>query len=363
VNLTLPKYLQELKPYIAGKSISEVQKKYGISKLIKLASNENPLGPSPKAIEAIKNALKDIHRYPDSQIKELRYKIAAISQLKPEQVVVGNGSDEIMGLIGQALLLPKEEVIIPYPAFSIYEKVATLAQAILIKVPLKNLAIDLETIKEKISKKTKLIFLTNPHNPTGSFFDANALEAFLKSIPSSTLVVLDEAYVNFVSQEKRFDSVIYLKKFPNLIILRTFSKAYGLAGLRIGYGLMSAELASFLEAVRYPFNVNFLAQVAAAAALEDKEFLEKTCQVVQKERNFLIKSLTSIGVKVYPSEANFLLIYVGKRAMEIYENLLKKGIIVRPLTSYGLSEYLRISVGKHAENQVFIEIFKELWQR
>jgi len=363
MNIVLPKYLHELKPYTAGKTPNEVQKQYGIARFIKLASNENPLGPSPKAMMAIKNTLKNIHCYPDSKVTDLRHKIATIYQIMPEQIVIGNGSDEIMGLVGQALLLPGEEVIIPYPSFSIYEKVATLAQATLVKVPLRNLAIDLKAIKKKITKKTKLIFLTNPHNPTGSFLEANAIHKFLESIPSSILVVLDEAYVDFVSPKKRFESVNYLKRFPNLILLRTFSKAYGLAGLRVGYGLMSVELAGFLEAVRYPFNVNSLAQVAALAALEDKEFLERTYKTVWEGRNFLFESLTDMGVKVYPSEANFLLIYVGKKANEIYKALLKRGIIIRPLDSYDMPEYFRISIGKPEENQLFIEIFKELWQR
>ncbi|MCD6319376.1 MAG: histidinol-phosphate transaminase [Candidatus Desulfofervidaceae bacterium] len=363
MDIAVPKYLQQLKPYVAGKPIAEVQAQYGISSPTKLASNENPLGPSPKAIEAISKALKDIHRYPDSHCLSLRRKLATYLQIEERQIVLGNGSDEIMALIGQALLLPEEEVITPYPAFSIYEKVAVMAQARLFKVPLKELKIDLKKIREKVSSKTKLIFLTNPHNPTGSFLEKEELVVFLKNLPSSVLVVLDEAYIDFVQPQRRFNSIALLENFPNLIILRTFSKAYGLAGLRIGYGILTPELARFLETVRYPFNVNALAQIGATAALDDKDFLEKTQHTIWEGRQFLTAALTSLGVKVYPSEANFLLIYVGKKAKKIYEDLLKKGIIVRPMVSYALADYLRISIGKPEENQAFIETFKEIWQK
>ena len=363
MDIAIPKYLQQLKPYVAGKPISEVQAQYGISSPIKLASNENPLGPSPKAIEAIRQALKDIHRYPDGHCWNLRRKLATYLQIEEQQIVLGNGSDEIMALIGQALLLPGEEVIMPHPAFSIYEKVAVMAQARLLKVPLKELSIDLEGIKEKVGSQTKLIFLTNPHNPTGSFLEKKDLEDFLKSLPASVLVVLDEAYIDFVQFKRYFNSVTLLESFSNLIILRTFSKAYGLAGLRIGYGILRPELARFLETVRYPFNVNVLAQIGATAALDDKDFLEQTQRITWEGRQFLTEALTSLGVKVYPSEANFILIYVGKKAKKIYEGLLKKGIIVRPMGSYDLADYLRISIGKPEENQVFIEAFKEIWQK
>lgn len=363
MDVAVPKYLQQLKPYVAGKPIAEVQAQYGISSPIKLASNENPLGPSPKAIEAIRRALKDIHRYPDSHCLSLRHKLATCLQIKEQQIVLGNGSDEIMALIGQALLLPKEEVITPHPAFSIYEKVAVMAQAHLLKVPLKALSIDLEGIRKKVSSRTKLIFLTNPHNPTGSFLEKKELEDFLKTLPVSVLVVLDEAYIDFVQPQRRFSSIALLESFPNLIILRTFSKAYGLAGLRIGYGILTPKLASLLETVRDPFNVNILAQIGATAALDDKDFLENTRRTIWEGRRFLTKALTSLGVKVYPSEANFLLIYLGKDAKKIYEGLLKKGIIVRPMVNYDLADYLRISIGKPEENQAFVEAFKEIWQK
>jgi histidinol-phosphate aminotransferase len=363
MEITIPKYLSYLKPYTAGELISKVQRQYGIDTPIKLASNENPLGASPKAIEAVKMAIKDIHRYPDTEARLLRCRLASFLKVKRGQIVVGNGSDEIMGLIGQAFLLAGEEVIIPCPCFSIYEKVALMAQANLVKVPLKDLAINLEAIKKRISKDTKLIFLTNPFNPSGSFFGAGALEEFLRSIPKTIIIMLDEAYIEFVSLKKRYESIYYLKSFSNLIILRTFSKAYGLAGLRIGYGIMEVQLASLLDKVRHPFNINSLAQIAAISALEDRSFLEKTCKLVWQGRQFLTKALRALGVRVYESEANFLLIYVGRKAQRIYKGLLKKGIIIRPLTSYGLRGYLRISVGKPEENKAFIKSFKEIWQK
>ena len=363
MNIVIPKFLSQLKPYAAGKPIKEVQTEYGISIPIKLASNENPIGPSPMAIAAIKRALQDIHRYPDSKMTELRYKLARVLQVKPEQIVIGNGSDEVMSFIGQAFLLPEEEVIVPFPSFSIYEKVVIMNQANLIKVPLKDLSIDLEAIKNRISQKTKLIFLTNPHNPTGSFFEASVLENFLKNVPKSTLIIIDEAYIDFVSPKRHFESLNYLKDFSNLIILRTFSKSYGLAGLRVGYGIMNIELANILEKVRYPFNVNILAQVAAINALDDKKFLETTRKLVWEGREFITKALTELGIGVYPSEANFLLVYIGNKAVEIYESLLKKGIIVRPLTNYHLAEYIRITIGRPEENQTFIQVFKQIWQK
>ncbi len=363
MDITIPEYLAKIKSYVAGKPISEVQAEYGITNPIKLASNENALGPSPKALEAIKKTLCSVHIYPDSYYRSLRQKLADSFNVESQQIILGNGSDEVMSFIGQALLLPEEEVIVPHPAFSIYEKIAIMSQARLKKIPLKDMAIDLQAIVNAISPKTKLIFLTNPHNPTGSFLGRDQLIKFLRQIPSATLVVLDEAYVDFVSETNQFDSVDLIKSFPNLIILRTFSKAYGLAGLRIGYGVFSLELAEIVEKVRLPFNVNLLAQVAAEAALDDKEFLEKTRQMILKGRHFLTEGLQALGIRVYPSEANFVMIHVGPQAHLIYKELLKRGIIVRPLDNYDLPEFLRITIGTLEQNKEFLMNFIALWKK
>ena len=357
----IPEYIRSLRPYTPGRPIEEVKREYGISEVIKLASNENAIGPSPKATEAIKEALPYLHRYPSSSGWRLCKKLAQRLNVKQGQIVLGNGSDEIMGLVGHVFLLPNDQVIIPSSSFSIYEKIAHLYHAKVVKVPLSAFKVDLNGILKRVTKRTKLIFINNPHNPTGTVFTVSEWESFLDEVPSSTIIVLDEAYADFIEDSKRINTLDYLKDFKNLIILRTFSKSYGLAGLRIGYGILDASLAYYLQLVRDPFSVNSLAQIGALAALDDEEFLEKTKKIVWKGKAYLISEFKKLGIITVPSEANFLLVYLGGKAESICESLLSKGVIVRSMEGYGLKEYLRITIGKQKENKKLILNFKEIW--
>lgn len=359
----IPEYIRSLRPYTPGKPIEEVKGEYGISEVIKLASNENAIGPSPRAIEAIKEALPYLHRYPSSSGWKLRKKLAERLNVGRDQIVLGNGSDEIMGLVGRVFLSPNDQVIIPSSSFSIYEKIAHLSHANVIQVPLSSFKVDLDGILKGVTKKTRLIFINNPHNPTGTIFTVSEWENFLEKVPSSTIIILDEAYVDFMEDSKRVNSLDYLKDFRNLIILRTFSKSYGLAGLRIGYGILDASLAHYLQMVRDPFSVNSLAQVGALAALDDEEFLEKTKKIVWEGRRYLINEFKKLGIMTVPSEANFLLVYLGNRAEVICEKLLSKGIVVRSMKGYGMREYLRITIGRPDENKKLILHFKQIWKK
>lgn len=363
MKIGIPEYIRSLRPYTPGKPIEEVKEEYGISEVIKLASNENAIGPSPKAIEAIKEALPYLHRYPSGSGWRLREKLAQRLNVRQEQIVLGNGSDEIMGLVGRVFLLPNDEVIIPASSFSIYEKIAHLHHANILRVPLSAFKIDLNGILKRVNKRTKLIFINNPHNPTGTVFSVSEWESFLEKTPSSTIIVLDEAYVDFIEDSKRINSLNYLKDFKNLIILRTFSKSYGLAGLRIGYGILDASLAYYLQLVREPFSVNSLAQIGALAALDDEEFLEKTKKMVWEGRTYLISEFKKLGIMTVPSEANFLLVYLSNKAEFICKELLSRGIIVRSMEGYGMKEYLRITIGRPEENKKLILNFKQIWEK
>ena len=363
MKFAIPKHIRSLEPYTPGRPIEEIKRKYGIDEVIKLASNENALGPSPKAILAIKEALPYLHRYPSSSGWELCKRLAEKLSIKPEQIVLGNGSDEIMGLVGHVFLSPNDEVIIPSPSFSIYEKVACLYHAKVVKVPLSEFKIDLDEISKKINSKTKLIFINNPHNPTGTIFTVYEWENFLEKVPPFVIIVLDEAYIDFVEDSRKINSLNYLKDFKNLIVLRTFSKSHGLAGLRIGYGILDAPLAHYLQLVRDPFSVNSLAQIGALAALDDEGFLEKTRKTIWEGKAYLMNEFRKLGIMTIPSEANFLLIYLADKADYICNELLSRGIIVRSMKSYGMEEYLRITIGRPEENEKLISNLKQIWAK
>jgi histidinol-phosphate aminotransferase len=360
MKLSVPEYILSLKPYVAGKPLEELEREYGVKDAIKLASNENPLGPSPMALEAIRQSAEKLHRYPNSGSYDLCRHLAKRLNLKCENIVLGNGSDDLIAMLAKVLLQPGDEAVLPEPSFLFYEIVIKSSGAVAVGVPLKSGATDLNGMRERISSKTRLIFLNNPHNPTGSLIPKQALDPFIEALPPHILLVIDEAYIEFVRDRNCPNSIDYLNSGKIVVGLRTFSKAYGLAGLRIGYGLMPVFLAELLHRVRQPFNVNSLAQAAAIAALEDQDFLKKTMQLVHEELEFLYRALDELGLNYGRSEANFFLIQVGKNADEVFEDLLRQGVIVRSMSSYGYPDCIRVNVGLHHENMRLLEALEKI---
>jgi len=357
-------WLRELSPYPPGKSLEGVRRELGLTgPIYKLASNENPLGPSPRALAALKEALSRVHQYPEASYRSLRRALAARFGVSPEMVVLGNGSNEILDLLFKALVSPGEEVLMSRPSFLMYEKFARAAGARLVEIPLREGRHDLAAFRRALGPQTRLVFLDHPHNPTGSVLAAAELRAFLEDLPGGVLVVIDEAYGEFVRDPGAARGVDFLKEGYPVAVLRTFSKAYGLAGLRIGYGLMAEELARVLNAIRQPFNVNFLAAVAAEAALTDEEHLKRTRELTWEGLEYLSRELSALGLRPYPSQANFLLVDCGRPARPLYEALLRRGIIVRTMEAYGFPEALRISVGLPEENRALVEALREILGR
>jgi histidinol-phosphate aminotransferase len=352
--------IERLPSYIPGKPIEEVQREYGISEVIKLASNENPLGPSPRAISAINSALSNLNRYPDSAGYHLKEKLADKFKVKMKNIVLGNGSDEVLQMVIRTFILAGDEVIMAMPTFAFYEIVVGAARGKVIQVPLKNFAYNLDLMKEKITSKTKVIILTNPHSPTGTIIEKREFERFLDALPEDVVLTLDEAYAEFVQNKNFPDSLRYLDSGKRIIILRTFSKIYGLAGLRIGYGIGNPELISYLEKIREPFNTSSLAQVGALAALDDEEHLERTKRNNREGLQYLYTELDRLGLEYLPTEANFFLVNVRRNCQSVFHSLLKSGIIVRPMDSYGLNEFIRISAGLPEENRRFIQALEKV---
>lgn len=351
--------IESLVPYAAGKPMAELERELGISGSIKLASNENPLGPSPLAIQAILENVKSVNRYPDSSGYDLKSKLSARFGLPQDQILIGNGSNELIELLVRTFLTPGEEVIQAFPTFLVYEKIVTGAGGEMISIPLSNFRIDLEALSKAITQKTKIIFIDNPNNPTGSALLKNEMINFLKSIPKDIIVVLDEAYIDFVSDQEVARGLNLLTHHPLMIVLRTFSKLYGLAGLRIGYGFASEKIVDYINRVRQPFNANTLAQVAATAALDDAEFASRTLEVVRDGLTYLYDQLEDLGVEFIRTHTNFFLIKVSMGAKKIYELMLKEGIIIRSMESFGFRDYIRINVGLPGENERFIRTLKK----
>jgi histidinol-phosphate aminotransferase len=351
-------YLSGLIPYSPGKPVEEVEREFGISNSVKLASNENPLGPSPKALQAIVGALPGLHRYPDGGGYALRHALARHWDVPADWLVLGNGSNELLELVGRSFLMPGDEVLYAKQAFVVYDMVAQVTGATKVAVPLKEFAHDLPAMRAAITPKTKLIFLANPNNPTGTCVDPRALEAFLAVVPPDVVVVLDEAYYEYAPPECRPDAVQFVRSGRWLLILRTFSKIYGLAGLRLGYGIGPAPLVALLNKVREPFNTNSLAQVAAAAALGDTEHVAASRAANDAGRAFLVDQLGRMKLSVIPSAANFVLVDVGRPGAEVTEALLRRGVIVRPVAGYGFPMHLRITVGTAQENETCVAALK-----
>lgn len=342
-NPLLRSIVNGLKDYLPGKNPTEPG-------VIKLASNENPFGPSPAALAAIKQEASRLQMYPDQKSGALRAALALKTSLPEDNFICGNGSDDIMQIIAAAYLNPGEKVVVSENSFSVYELVTKLFGGELVKVPLKNFQQDLGAIAAAVDTKTKIVFLTNPHNPTGSYLSKVALESFLKKLPPTVLVVIDEAYAEFAEAPDFAYGFDQVRSGANVVVLRTFSKFYGLAGLRVGYGVGPAELIAPLFKTKMPFNVNRLAQAAAVAALDDVEFLTKTAANNRQGKKYLYQALEKLGLKYLPTEANFIFIGLQIPADELFLKLLKEKIIIRPLTSFGLPEAIRVSIGTEQEN-------------
>ena len=347
--------VQGLIAYKAGKPIEELERELGLTRIIKLASNENPLGPGKKALAAIQAALHTLALYPDGSGFSLKEALAEKYAVDISQITLGNGSNEILELVARAFLTPEFEVVFSQHAFAVYPIVTQAVGATAVVVPALNYGHDLDAMLQAVTEKTRLVFIANPNNPTGTLLSQVSLERFFSALPDTCVCVLDEAYFEFVSGVESINSIEWLKKFPNLLITRTFSKAYGLAGLRIGYGLSSPQLADILNRVRQPFNNNSLALVAAQAALTDVEHLQQTLAVNALGMQQLTDGFKSLGLELVPSAGNFVLVDLKKAGQPVYESLLRKGVIVRPVGNYELPNHLRISIGTAAENQLFLQ--------
>ena len=354
-----PDYIRAIAPYQGGKPISELAREMGLNEhdIVKLASNENPLGISPKAQMAIEDALDNISRYPDGNSFALREVVANKFKVAGNQIVFGNGSNDILELTARAFLRAGDEAIYSEHAFAVYPLVTQAVGATGVVIAAKQYAHDLDGFLQAITPKTKLIFIANPNNPTGTYIDKVALKAFFKQVPSNIIILLDEAYDEYLSDADKSQAIDWLKEFDHLVISRSMSKAYGLAGLRVGYGLMHSDVADILNRVRQPFNVNSVAQAAAVASLQDDDFVARSYALNRAGMAQMTQGLTKLGLSFIPSYANFVSFAV-KNAAVVNQKLLQNGVIVRPIANYGMPDYLRVSIGLFNENARFLEVLE-----
>lgn len=353
--------VKEMNRYKAGKSIEEVKREYGLDKIVKLASNENPLGAAIDVIDVIQSEAKNVCFYPDSDSRELKTALAEKYKLAEEKIFLGNGSDEILDLLMTLILNPGDEVIQGDPAFIKYELAVKSRGGKSIKVPLDNdHKHQLEAMEKEISDQTKAIFICNPNNPTGTMLKKEEIESFLERVSDEILVIVDQAYQEYITSEDPFDGVNLLEKNPNLMLMRTFSKAYGLAGMRIGYALGNAELIDYLNRIRGPFNVNRLAQKAAAAALKAEKHLEMCQRLNKEEKNYLYQQFDKLGLDYIKTESNFMMVDTKMPAAEVFKKLQQQGVIIRPGNQFGMDSWIRVTIGTRADNEFFIRKFKKL---
>ena len=347
-------YVRAISPYLPGKPITQLAREMGlpVERIVKLASNENPLGMSPKAKVALEKALGSLERYPDDF--GLKSALANHSGLGMERIVLGNGSNDVLDMIARVFLAPGRSTVFSQHAFAVYPIASLSAGAELIAVPAKDFGHDLEAMRQAIRPDMRLIWIANPNNPTGTFLPYPQLKAFLQAVPANVVVVLDEAYNEYIPLEERADTTAWLAEFPNLVITRTFSKIYGLAGLRIGYALASAEVADLMNRVRQPFNCNNLALAAATAALDDHEFVTRSYELNRAGMEQILGGLKRFGFAHIPSHGNFLTFKAGDAAA-LNQKLLKQGVIVRPIGGYGMPEWLRVTIGTEIENLRFLD--------
>ncbi len=348
-------------PYVPGKPIEEVERELGITNVVKLASNENPLGPAPSAIGAMQAAAAGIHIYPDGGCVRLKEDLSKHLGVSPEQLIIGNGSDEVIKLLAEAFFRPGDEVVVAAPTFGEYAYAARLMGASLMEVKAaEGLEHDLERMAAAITQKTKAVFVCNPNNPTGGMKTRAEWEEFLEQVPENVLIVVDQAYREYVEDPEYPDGLEYLGSGKKLLVLRTFSKIYGLAGLRVGYGVGDPELVAYINRVREPFNVNLMAQIAARAALADEEFLEKSRAMVRAGMDQINRGLEEMGLEYLPSAANFILFSTPYPCRELYPRLLQKGVIFRPADIFCLPKHFRVTVGTEEENARFLQALREV---
>lgn len=348
--------LDAIRPYVPGKPIEEVQREYGLEDVIKLASNENPLGTSPKALAAMERVLPRLNFYPDGQSYYLRHALAEYLGVEPQQVTVGNGADGIIMQTCMAYLEEDSEVIVSRSSFPVYDLFTHAMRATLIKTPLKGYGLDLDAMAQAITGRTRLVFVCNPNNPTGMIVTVDEVDAFMERVPDYVLVVFDEAYYELVASDEYPDTLQYIQEGrQNIMSIRTFSKIYGLAGIRLGYAVADPDILAPLNRVKEPFAVNLLAQAAGMAALEDETFLKKSVAANQAGRLFLYREFDRLGLRYVESHTNFILVEIGPQAATVQQRLLERGIIVRPCAGYDLPNCLRITVGNQAQNARLIE--------
>jgi len=354
------KGILKISSYVPGKSIEEVQKEFGSKRWVKLASNENLLGPSPKAIEAIRTELPNIYLYPEGPCTVLREALAKKFSIPERRIVLSNGADNLILLIANAFINEGDEVIMPDPTFPVYTNVTQIMGGRPIKVRLKDFTHDLDGMLRKVNRKTKLVFICNPNNPTGTIVSRRSFNYFLSKLPQRVIVILDEAYGDFVEDPFYPNGLDYIKEGRQVILLRTFSKVYGLAGLRIGYALGRTDLIDCLYQVRDPFPVHRLAQVAGVAALRDTEHAAKSVQLVHEGKKYLYKELDKIGLPYVPSQANFIFIDFERDSEEVFQSLLREGIIIRPGKVWGCPTFARITIGRMPDNRRFIKALNKI---
>ena len=364
-NLFGPSYVRAIAPYIGGRPITEVAREFNLlpEKIIKLASNENPLGMPTSARIAIQQSLEEVARYPDGNAFELKQVLSKKFAIPETWITLGNGSNDILELIARACVTVGQEVIFSQYAFAVYPIVTQAVGGLAHITPAKNYGHDLSAMLKAINDNTKLIYIANPNNPTGTFCAAEDIQDFLSHVPQHIVVVLDEAYTEYLPATQKYDSLAWLKRFPNLLISRTFSKAYGLAGLRVGFGIAQPALTDLLNRIRQPFNVNSLAQAAAIAALNDQEFIERSATLNAQGYTQLTHGLDALGLSYLPSSANFILIKVGNddhAGMHVTNKLVEKGIIVRPVANYGLPQHIRVTIGLPEENTSFLKALRAI---
>lgn len=355
MTLPAPSYVRGLAPYQAGKPISELAREYGLAEdaIVKLASNENPLGVPDSARAAMQAAVSDLARYPDANGFALKEAISSRLSVPMDWITLGNGSNDILELAAHALVQPGQSVVYSQFSFAVYALATQAVGGRAVVVPARDLGHDLDAMRAAIGPDTRLVFIANPNNPTGTFLAPRQVEAFLEHVPADVAVVYDEAYTEYLPPEQRYDAIAWVRRHPNLLVSRTFSKAYGLAGLRVGYGIAQPELTDLLNRIRQPFNVNSVAQAAAVAALSDQAYLERSYALNRDGMEALTDAFSRLGLEYVPSWGNFVLVRVGDAAA-VYQSLLRQGVIVRPVGNYGLPQWLRVSIGLPAENAAFV---------
>ncbi len=352
--------VQGLHPYQPGKPIEELQRELGLTDIVKLASNENPLGLSPRVKKLLSGNLDELTRYPDGAGYDLKNALSIHLGVQSDQITLGNGSNDVLDLIGQCFLDETTSAVYSEHAFIVYPIMIQLNGARALKVPAVRYGHDLEAMLEAIEDDTRVVFIANPNNPTGTWLEHEEVHAFMKRVPKNVVVVLDEAYAEYIHDNDYADGIVLQKEFPNLIVTRTFSKAYGLAGLRIGYSVSTSEMAGILNRVREPFNVNTLAQLAAIEVLKDEEYLQQGIDVNDAGRKQIESGLEALGISFIPSQGNFITFDTKTDAVAVYEKLLEKGVIVRPIVPYGLPQHLRVSIGLEDENEAFLTALEQV---